>query len=272
MGERRADGAGPRGARPEDERRRRSGMASRVRAGHRGFGSRTPTFFCSGANQARATRGTSAAVTARILLDEGILERVAADHLETGEQRGAAVDGILLEHERGLDLVLGARQLLVGHRLGLEPLHVLASSSLLERLRRLARHRRRPEPEEVRVEREVGVVAARLERQLALVDEVCGRAARRGRPTGSSTAPRAPAASVELLARHVLRRGRRWAAAPAFWTIDPALAVLRRLRRRAPAAASAPRGIRPKRRLHLLERRRRPESPRPPPRSRCSGT
>src|SRR2546426_3815663 len=53
---------------------------------------------------------------------------------------------------------------LVGDRLLLEALH-LGAELLLQRLRRLPRHRRRPEPEEVRVHREVGVVAAGLERE-----------------------------------------------------------------------------------------------------------
>ena len=84
-----------------------------------GVGSRTPTFFCV----ARTRRPPPASIVRRLTrhgsAEEAILERVAADQLEAREQRGAPVDGVLLEDERGLDLILGARQLLVAHRLAL---------------------------------------------------------------------------------------------------------------------------------------------------------
>src|SRR5256885_16268079 len=54
------------------------------------------------------------------LREELIFLRVAPDHLEPGQERGAAVDRVLLEDERCLDLVLRAPELLVGDRLGLE--------------------------------------------------------------------------------------------------------------------------------------------------------
>src|SRR6185369_7098355 len=121
-----------------------------------------------------------------------VLERVAADQLEAGQQGAAAMNGVVLEDEAGLDLILGALQLDLADRLALEPLHV-PHQLLLERLRGLARQRRGPEPEQVGVEGEVGVVTAGLEGQLALVHEV-------------AVEPRGPAAGQDH--REQLERGR----------------------------------------------------------------
>src|SRR5207247_4644021 len=109
--------------------------------------------------------------------DEAVLELVAADGLEAREQRGAAMNGVLLEDELGLDLVLRPGELLLGDRLLLELLHLL-EQDLLQRLGRLPRHRGGPEPEQSGIEREVRIVAAGFERQPFLVDEVTIQARR----------------------------------------------------------------------------------------------
>src|SRR6266850_428772 len=104
-------------------------------------------------------------------LEEFVFLRVSAEQLEARQQRGPAGDRVFLEDEPGLGLILGARELLVGHRLVAKPLH-LREQLLLEGLRRLAGQRRGIEPEDVGIEREVRVVAPGVERELALVHEV----------------------------------------------------------------------------------------------------
>src|SRR6266545_903793 len=70
--------------------------------------------------------------------------------------------------ERGFDLVLGALELLLGHRLRLDQLD-LRQQRPLECLRLLARQGRGVEPEEVGIHRAECVIAAGIERHPLLV-------------------------------------------------------------------------------------------------------
>src|SRR5207247_2471221 len=93
-------------------------------------------------------------------------------------ERRPAVDRGLPEHERRPDLVLRALELLVGDRLCLEALH-LGAELLPQRLRGRPRHRRRPEPEAVRLHRTVGAVAGGRRAQAGPLNRSSGPSGRK---------------------------------------------------------------------------------------------
>src|SRR5262245_19269342 len=99
------------------------------------------------------------------------LKAPGSRQLEPSQARRARVDGVLLPHERGLDLVLGTLELFVGHALLLQQLD-LGRERTLESLGGVPGQRSGREGEQVGVYREVRVVPPGPKRHPLLVDQL----------------------------------------------------------------------------------------------------